>query len=153
LALFRGMQNQQGVLLCLWDLGWTALVSGDYTRSEALSEESLALARLIGEGQDVARALVSLGRAIAEQTGGRLHVAHLSTAAALDLVRRGRAAGIDVTCEVTPHHLVLSDEEIAASAFSTRTKMNPPLRETSDYLKSEVAKWARVVRETGAKVD
>jgi dihydroorotase len=69
---------------------------------------------------------------VAERTGGRLHVAHLSTARALDLVRRAKAAGLKVTCEVTPHHLVLTDEEVAASAYSTRTKMNPPLREASD---------------------
>ena len=81
----------------------------------------------IAEAAAVARDLL-----VAERTGGRLHVAHLSTAAALDLVRRGRANGVDVTCEVTPHHLVLSDEEVAASGFSTRTKMNPPLRESSD---------------------
>ena len=45
---------------------------------------------------------------------------------------RGKAAGLEVTCEVTPHHLVLTDTEVAASGFSTRTKMNPPLREASD---------------------
>jgi len=81
----------------------------------------------IAEAAAVARDLL-----VAEWTGGRLHVAHLSTARALDLVRRAKADGIAVTCEVTPHHLVLTDEEVAASGFSTRTKMNPPLRETSD---------------------
>ena len=59
-------------------------------------------------------------------------MAHLSTARALELVRRAKAEGLAVTCEVTPHHLVLTDEEVAASGFSTRTKMNPPLREASD---------------------
>ena len=81
----------------------------------------------IAEAAAVARDLL-----VAELTGGRLHVAHLSTARALELVRRAKADGISVTCEVTPHHLVLSDEEVAASGFSTRTKMNPPLREASD---------------------
>jgi dihydroorotase len=81
----------------------------------------------IAEAAAVARDLL-----IAELTGGRLHVAHLSTARALDLVRRAKASGLKVTCEVTPHHLVLTDEEVAASGYSTRTKMNPPLREASD---------------------
>ena len=81
----------------------------------------------IAEAAAVARDLL-----VAEWTGGRLHVAHLSTARALELVRRAKADGIAVTCEVTPHHMVLSDEEVATSAFSTRTKMNPPLREASD---------------------
>ncbi len=81
----------------------------------------------IAEAAAVARDLL-----VAEWTGGRLHVAHLSTARALELVRRAKADGIAVTCEVTPHHMVLTDEEVAASGFSTRTKMNPPLREVSD---------------------
>jgi dihydroorotase len=81
----------------------------------------------IAEASAVARDLL-----VAEATGGRLHVAHLSTARALDLVRRAKAAGLRVTCEVTPHHLVLTDEEVAASGFSTRVKMSPPLRDRSD---------------------
>jgi dihydroorotase len=81
----------------------------------------------IAESAAVARDLL-----VAGLTGGRLHVAHLSTAQALELVRRAKADGLRVTCEVTPHHLVLTDEEVASSGFSTRTKMNPPLREASD---------------------
>ncbi|HTY43592.1 MAG TPA: dihydroorotase [Thermoanaerobaculia bacterium] len=81
----------------------------------------------LAEAAAVARDLL-----VAELTGGRLHVAHLSTAKALDMVRRAKASGLAVTCEVTPHHLVLTDEEVAATAFSTRVKMNPPLREASD---------------------
>jgi len=69
---------------------------------------------------------------VAEVAGGRLHVAHLSTARALDVVRQAKAKGIAVTCEVTPHHLLLTDEEVERSGFSTNTKMNPPLREPSD---------------------
>ena len=69
---------------------------------------------------------------VAEVAGGRLHVAHLSTARALDVVRQAKAKGIAVTCEVTPHHLLLTDEEVERSGFSTNAKMNPPLREPSD---------------------
>jgi len=81
----------------------------------------------IAEAAAVARDLL-----VAEVSGGRLHVAHLSTARALELVRQARARGLRVTCEVTPHHLTLTDEEIARSSFSTNFKMNPPLREPSD---------------------
>ena len=81
----------------------------------------------IAEAAAVARDLL-----VAEVSGGRLHVAHLSTARALDLVREARARGLSVTCEVTPHHLTLTDEEIARSSFSTNFKMNPPLREPAD---------------------
>lgn len=81
----------------------------------------------LAEAAAVARDLL-----VAQQTDGRLHVAHLSTSRALDLVRRGKASNIRVTCEVTPHHLLLTDEEVARSGFSTRMKMNPPLREAED---------------------
>jgi dihydroorotase len=69
---------------------------------------------------------------LAEDSGGRYHVAHLSTARALGLVRRAKEQGLRVTCEVTPHHLLLTDALVAESGFSPDTKMNPPLRSESD---------------------
>jgi dihydroorotase len=81
----------------------------------------------IAEAAAVARDLL-----VAEVCGGRLHVAHVSTARTVDLIRQAKAKGIAVTCEVTPHHLTLTDEEVARSGFSTNAKMNPPLREASD---------------------
>ncbi|TAM52311.1 MAG: dihydroorotase [Acidobacteria bacterium] len=65
---------------------------------------------------------------LAQLTGGRLHVAHLSTQGGLDRVREGKAKGVAVTCEVTPHHLALTDQAVADSEYDTDTKMNPPLR-------------------------
>jgi len=67
---------------------------------------------------------------VAEATGARLHVAHLSTARAVQLVRVGKRHGIRVTCEVTPHHFTLTDE--AVLQHGTLAKMNPPLRGTGD---------------------
>ena len=67
---------------------------------------------------------------LAKETKAHLHVAHLSTAAALDQVRQGRKSGAYVTCEVTPHHLLLTDEEVGD--YDTNCKMNPPLRAESD---------------------
>ena len=69
---------------------------------------------------------------LAELVGGRLHVAHVSTAAALDAVRRGKTRGVAVTAEVTPHHLFLNDEAVRTSDYDTNTKMNPPLRSEQD---------------------
>ena len=63
---------------------------------------------------------------LARLTGGHVHVAHLSTAGAVQAVRAARREGVRVTCEVTPHHLALTDE--AVQSFSTNLKMNPPLR-------------------------
>ena len=63
-------------------------------------------------------------------TGGRVHIAHLSTAGSLRAVVSGKQRGIRVTCEVTPHHFTLTDE--ALEQYDTNTKMNPPLREAAD---------------------
>ena len=62
--------------------------------------------------------------------GSRLHVAHLSTCDALKAVRRGKRAKAHVTCEVTPHHFTLLDEDVGE--YNTNFKMNPPLRSASD---------------------
>lgn len=68
---------------------------------------------------------------LAQFTQGRLHLAHLSTAGSIALVREAKGKGIRVTAEVTPHHLILSDELIRQS-FDPNLKMNPPLREKKD---------------------
>lgn len=64
-------------------------------------------------------------------TGCALHIAHISTEKGLELVRAAKALGLPVTCEVTPHHLFLDEEDIA-DAYNTNLKMNPPLRLPSD---------------------
>jgi len=65
-------------------------------------------------------------------TGGRLHIAHLSTAGSVELVRRAKSEGLPVTAEVTPHHLLLTDRAVKNTAYSTNTKVNPPLRSEQD---------------------
>jgi dihydroorotase len=69
---------------------------------------------------------------LAELTGGRLHIAHISTARSVDAVRRGKARGVRVTAEATPHHLLLTDQVVKDSEYDTSTKMNPPLRSEAD---------------------
>ncbi len=68
--------------------------------------------------------------ALARETKGRVHVAHLSTREALEAVRRAKKAKLRVTAEVTPHHFTLIDENVGE--FDTHYKMNPPLRSTAD---------------------
>ena len=71
--------------------------------------------------------------ALAELTGGIVHVAHMSARQTLDAVRHGKSRGARVTCEVTPHHFVLTDEMLAGPVpYDTNVKMNPPLREAAD---------------------
>jgi dihydroorotase len=67
---------------------------------------------------------------LAEYTGARLHVCHLSTAGAVEIVRAAKARGVHVTAEVTPHHLLLTDEK--ALDYDARFKVNPPLRSLED---------------------
>lgn len=67
---------------------------------------------------------------LARETGGRLHVMHVSTAQAVDMIRRAKAEGVNVTAEVTPHHLLLTEE--AVEGFNTMAKMKPPLRTAAD---------------------
>jgi len=65
---------------------------------------------------------------LAELTGGRLHLCHLSTAIALDLVRIAKRRGLAVSCEVAAHHFVLTDEDVAGADYDPNWKINPPLR-------------------------
>ncbi len=69
---------------------------------------------------------------LAEYTGGRLHVCHVSTAAAVELIRQAKRRGVRVTGEATPHHFILTDEAVVG--YRTAAKMNPPLREEQDRL-------------------
>lgn len=75
--------------------------------------------------------MVARDIALAELTGCRLHLAHLSTGRSVDLVRQAKRAGLPVTCEVTPHHLFL-DETALDVEYDTSMKMNPPLRTPED---------------------
>lgn len=106
----------------------------------------------------VERAIAVLGAVLPDAPGARLHLTHLSTVGALDAVRRAKAAGLPVTCDVTPHHLGLTDEWVAgarrwaweaveetgasrdpwadgalvAHPYATACKVNPPLRAAAD---------------------
>ena len=69
---------------------------------------------------------------LAEHTGSRLHICHLSTAGSVDVIRWAKKRGINVTAEVTPHHLLLTDER--AESYDARFKVNPPLRLAEDVM-------------------
>ena len=69
---------------------------------------------------------------LAEHVGSRLHVCHLSTAGSVDVVRWAKRRGINLTAEVTPHHLLLTEQEVAS--YDPRYKVNPPLRRAEDVL-------------------
>ena len=75
-------------------------------------------------------AMVARDIELVRQTGGPLHIAHISTAGTAQLVRRAQADGLPVTCEVLPHHFALTDREVERQG--TAAKMSPPLREPAD---------------------
>jgi len=85
---------------------------------------------LRGVSAEAEASIVTRDIQLAAELKAHIHVAHLSTEAALDHIRTARKNGVHVTCEVTPHHLLLTDEEVGD--YDTNCKMNPPLRSESD---------------------
>ena len=80
---------------------------------------------------DVAEAVMAARDILlAESAGARLHIAHVSSAKTVEFIRMAKANGIKVTAEVTPHHLILTEEDV--DGFDTHMKMNPPLRSIED---------------------
>jgi dihydroorotase len=90
---------------------------------EGLVSLVLGLPGIPAAAEDV---MISRDISLAEATGGRLHIMHVSTAAGLDAIRRAKRRGVRVTTEVTPHHFTLTDE--CLRSFDSNYKMNPPLR-------------------------
>lgn len=95
--------------------------------NEGVHSRSLGLRGIPNSAED---GCIARDIEIAEATGGHLHVAHLSTAGGLQLVREAKDRGLRVTCEVTPHHFTLTDEDV--TRYGTNAKMNPPLRKNDD---------------------
>jgi dihydroorotase len=94
---------------------------------EGFHSSTLGLAGAPAEAEEI---VVFRDLSLARLTGGRLHLCHLSAAGSVDLVRRAKAAGMRVTAEVTPHHLVFTDEDLVT--YDTNFKVNPPLRTAED---------------------
>jgi dihydroorotase len=105
-------------------------LKGEGVAHEGFHASTLGLRGIPGEAESI-MALRDIS--LAELTGGHVHVAHMSARQTLDAVRYGKSRGAKVTCEVTPHHFVLTDEMLGAPiAYDTNVKMNPPLREAAD---------------------
>ena len=102
----------------------------DGVAHEGFHASRLGLRGIPGEAESI-MALRDIS--LAELTGGSVHIAHLSARQTLDAVRYGKSRGTLVTCEVTPHHFILTDEQLGAPVpYDTNAKMNPPLREQAD---------------------
>jgi dihydroorotase len=105
----------------------------DLSKGGAMNEGPVSAAMGIPGAPTVSETImVERDVILAEFTGSHVHIAHISTAGAVDAVRRGKARGVRVTAEATPHHLVLTDEAVRAHDYDPITKMNPPLRSEED---------------------
>jgi dihydroorotase len=95
--------------------------------NEGIVSTILGLKGMPTEAEDI---MVHRDICLLPKTGGRLHVAHISSGGSVDLVRQAKAKGLPVTCEVAPHHFTLTHE--ACRGYDTNAKMSPPLRAQSD---------------------
>src|SRR5687767_1015106 len=103
-----------------------SLAAGGHMHEGAHSY-SLGLAGRPAEAEEI---IVARDLAIAHATAGRIHICHVSSARAVELIRRAKRDGVRVTAEVTPHHLVFTDDDLLG--YDTNFKVNPPLRTAED---------------------
>jgi len=102
-------------------------LSGLGVMHEGFVSTVLGLPGIPGVSEEI---IVGRDLALAELTGSRLHIAHVSSTGSVELIRQAKARGVPVTAEVTPHHLTLTDE--CVRTFDADFKMNPPLRTEAD---------------------
>ncbi|HET8656543.1 MAG TPA: dihydroorotase [Longimicrobiaceae bacterium] len=95
--------------------------------NEGLTASRLGLTGVPNAAEDV---MIARDLFLAELTGGRLHVQHVSTRRGVELIRAAKASGVRVSAEATPHHFSLTDD--AVDSYRTNAKMNPPLRSAAD---------------------
>jgi dihydroorotase len=105
-------------------------LKGDGVAHEGYQAATLGLRGIPGAAEAIT---VERDVLCSEMTGAPVHIAHMSARASLRAVRKGKEAGVRVTCEVAPHHFTLTDDALASPvAYDTNVKMNPPLREPAD---------------------
>ncbi len=104
----------------------TSLTEGGQM-NEGIISTKLGLRGIPAAAEEI---IVARDLALAELTGGRLHIAHVSTEGSVDLIRRAKEKGVRVTAEVTPHHLTLTEEKV--TGYNTNANVNPPLRTKRD---------------------
>lgn len=127
LIMRRAMEYAKALGLTIVDHCEDLELSNHGVMHEGLVSTTLGLLGIPAAAEDV---MVARDIALAEMTGCRLHLAHVSTAGAVRLVREAKARGVFITAEACPHHFTLTDE--AVGEFDTHAKVNPPLRAESD---------------------
>jgi dihydroorotase len=130
-VLRRGLEYAHALGLVVSVHAEDATLRGDGVMNEGASSERLGLP---GNPAGAEAARIARDLEICAMTGARLHIQHLSTARGLQLVREAKARGVNVTCEVGPHHLTLTDSMLETERFFCKPllKVAPPLRTQSD---------------------
>ncbi len=117
----------------MFDIPVISHAEDEYLAAGGIMNESFASTRLGIPGRPAVAEEIAIIRDIklAGLTGGRLHIAHVSTEGGVEAIRRGKAEGVKVTAEATPHHFMLTDDLIG-ERFDTNLRVNPPLRTGAD---------------------
>ena len=102
-------------------------LSADGVMNEGFMSTKLGLRGSPTEAEDI---MVSRNVILSAKTGARIHLQHIASKNAVDIIRRAKSRGVNITAEATPHHISFSDTEIGS--FDTNFKMNPPLRSEAD---------------------
>tara|TARA_Y100000590_G_scaffold469876_1_gene660291 strand:- start:1104 stop:2393 length:1290 start_codon:yes stop_codon:yes gene_type:complete len=123
----RAMEYAQAFDIPVADHPEDLSLSGQGVMNEGLVSTRLGLRGKPNASEDIH---IIRDLLLAELTGGRIHIQHVSTAYGVEEIRKAKARGVRVTAEASPHHLVLTDEEV--ENYNTDAKMNPPLRSSSD---------------------
>lgn len=141
--LFRSaLEYARGAGVAISEHAQDTALSGRGVMHEGAVSAAIGLPGIPSAAEETA---IARDLSLARLTGGRLHLAHVSTAGAVEQIRRAKADGLEVTCEVTPHHLAMTDAWVAGSrdlawerngargvAYDSHTKVNPPLRSLAD---------------------
>jgi dihydroorotase len=123
----RALEYARGIGILVISHAEDLSLVGAGTMNEGFTATELGLKGIPRVAEDVATARELL---LAEYTGSKVHIAHVSTQGAVRLIREAKARGVQVTCETAPHYFTLTDD--AVRGYNTNAKMNPPLREAAD---------------------
>ena len=123
----RALQYAQGIGILVISHAEELELVGEGTMNEGFTSTELGLKGIPRVAEELATAREVL---LAEYTGAPVHIAHVSTAGAVRIIREGKARGVQVSCETAPHYFTMTDA--AVRGYNTNAKMNPPLREAAD---------------------
>ncbi|HAD03710.1 MAG: dihydroorotase [Desulfuromonadales bacterium GWD2_61_12] len=123
----RALQYANGIGIMVISHAEDLDLVGEGTMHEGFTSTELGLKGIPRIAEDIATSREVL---LAEYTNAPLHIAHVSTAGAVRIIREAKARGVKVTCETAPHYFTLTDD--AVRGYNTNAKMNPPLREATD---------------------